>query len=238
MVKRASEGGGILLVVLLAWAVGGCQGDNESPSGQAGQCIPGTRKCIGHDVWVCSSQGHGFVLEQTCIGGTTCINGVCAALPDVRPELVDMSGQDQQVRIPPPCSASACTARYGAPGQCRTWTCKKGNCVIVDMNNGAPCDDGNPWTIEDNCQLGKCIGSPIRPPHVDADSSHPDAASDTMTPNGDTTADAPDCDSDSLGDTPEFGSDFIAGAADPAEEVITDTARVAEDVAEQSSSDK
>ncbi len=61
------------------------------------------------------------------------------------------------------CQMGACAA--GPPticpaAQCNTVTCDPvAGCVYNPLPNGTMCDDGNPCTVNDNCQFGGCSGS-------------------------------------------------------------------------------
>jgi len=147
--------GAVLLGVGLA--SGGCQ--EEKGQAGSGFCIPGANKCVGDDVWVCDSTGFAFVLYQTCVGGTVCVEGgECAAPGDARWE-VEVS--EDTGRIEPACTPAECAAQLGNPAQCLAWTCKEGECLVGDVNNGTPCDDGNACTSKDACQQGKCAGAAV-----------------------------------------------------------------------------
>lgn len=44
---------------------------------------------------------------------------------------------------------------------CTDDSCDEANDQVVHTNNNAPCDDGNPFTINDQCVNGGCVGTPI-----------------------------------------------------------------------------
>ena len=44
---------------------------------------------------------------------------------------------------------------------CTDDSCDEANDQVVHINNSDPCDDGNPFTINDQCVNGACVGTPI-----------------------------------------------------------------------------
>ncbi len=70
-----------------------------------------------------------------------------------------------------PCTANdTCDAAGGCAGRpyaCTAGPCDssstcdgKGGCTVVRRNNGDSCDDGDPCTLSDICEVGRCVGSP------------------------------------------------------------------------------
>lgn len=44
---------------------------------------------------------------------------------------------------------------------CTDDSCDEANDQVIHINNSDPCDDGNPFTINDQCVNGACVGTPI-----------------------------------------------------------------------------
>ncbi|MCZ6653233.1 MAG: hypothetical protein O7D91_09430, partial [Planctomycetota bacterium] len=68
------------------------------------------------------------------------------------------------------CTAGSCGGTAvdcsGAGDQCNTASCDpggaEGNCdILTPMADGAPCEDSDVCTIDDECSGGECIGGPV-----------------------------------------------------------------------------
>ena len=68
--------------------------------------------------------------------------------------LTDVPAADE-VEQPPAC--------WGTPTLCGTlqWSWADEKCVVVPTNNGAPCDDEDACTLDDQCAGGVCTGTPL-----------------------------------------------------------------------------
>ncbi len=124
-----------------------------------GVCKPGELKCLDGDVYACNSDGSQFKLFQTCLGGTTCLEGECLFPADVVDDMLTPDDALAGETALPACTPDACaTARGDAPA-CRRWECATDLCVLAQVQNGTPCTDYNACTIADACQEGQCIGA-------------------------------------------------------------------------------
>jgi hypothetical protein len=113
---------------------GVCTGDPDAPSGCPGDACDEEGNClIGND-------------GNKCNGDFVC----------------------DHVQHPPPYQHGKCVLT--SPKQCSSTTppCKvnkciplTGECVLVNVKDGDPCDDGDPCTEGDACQTGQCVpGAP------------------------------------------------------------------------------
>lgn len=91
-------------------------------------CNPETRRCEFVDL-----DGVGCDDADPCTEPGTCKAGVCVAQPR------DCSQFDDTCRV----------------GFCNPQT---GNCGVEFVDEGKPCDDGDPCTVFDACQQGQCAG--------------------------------------------------------------------------------
>lgn len=150
MLVTVTSKGWLCLLSTLTLLLAAC-GEEASQAPEKG-CSPGELKCVGTDVWKCSQSADRFELEQTCIGGTACVQGVCAAvelIPDIVPD------------VGPQCVAGECEDQFGKAPACRLWTCKEDHCFLDNVVNGAACSDANACTTKDNCQAGACFGTAV-----------------------------------------------------------------------------
>ncbi len=77
-----------------------------------------------------------------------CLNGVCAGV------------------VPGECTIDDdCTAADDEP--CMTATCTDSTCVVANVADGTPCDDGDGGTVNDRCTAGACVGD--TPPECTSD---------------------------------------------------------------------
>src|SRR3954469_6876784 len=68
------------VIVGLGLFVAACSGSSKTTTGKTPPdrtCEPGTKRCDGLNVKVCSDDGSELVIEATCLPSQTCSDGVC-----------------------------------------------------------------------------------------------------------------------------------------------------------------
>jgi len=111
-----------------------------------GVCLPGTLAPV-----TCNGTDDCQFLEDDdlCNGQFACVEGLCAISADSIPDC----SQDEA----DPCLISACSPETGL-------------CESAAGNQGAPCDDGDPCTLDETCLEGTCLPGPAL---LDCDDSNP-----------------------------------------------------------------
>ncbi len=143
--------------------------------GRDGSTGPATLACLS------------FALTE----GAALPSQVCllSAMNDFSAELVDNTGHAVPVDNTQDCPPSAgppalscddvtvgvhcnCVPKtadcHGLDTPCRTGVCNLATtqCEVASVNEGGPCDDGDPCTLDDRCRAGTCVGTGCRNPSL------------------------------------------------------------------------
>ena len=116
-------------------AEGRCAGDGLDCRGLDGPCTVGQCDAAGDCVAVPIADGAPCDAADLCATGASCQAGACVPVPRDCDDLT--LG----------CDVGACDPRTGA-------------CIASDAPNGTACDDGDPCTVNDQCNGGACSASP------------------------------------------------------------------------------
>jgi hypothetical protein len=117
---------------------------------QSGQCVGGSPKNAGDP---CTIPGLGKCVSNTVCQSVPFVGITC--LPANENDFVQCPNCELcdpntgECTIPMPCGEDPCST-----GECDSST---GECI--PGNEGAPCDDGNVCTTNDQCQSGECVGT-------------------------------------------------------------------------------
>ncbi len=122
---------------------GACRGDGLDCGGLndacvVGVCDPAAGDCRAEPL----ADGSPCDPGDLCTVGATCERGACVGAPR------DCSALDG------PCVTGACDPATGA-------------CVAERAAEGTACEDGNPCTVEERCEAGRCLGGARSCAHLD-----------------------------------------------------------------------
>ncbi len=149
---------------------------------RGGSCISGSNAA---DLTPCTTSGLGL-----CATNTVCLS---VPLPDIPSFCAPLNPSDV---VACPSSGNKCQPNRCDPGtgECKLFTipcngdpCSTGQCdpstgSCVAGNEGAPCDDGNVCTNDDQCHSGKCVGIAGATPPTATPGSPTPTPSATMVP--------------------------------------------------------
>ncbi len=118
-----------------------------------GDCSEGLRRCVARPQNTGSSCSDGLV----CNGDEVCRSGECVS-----------SGPLECQQPENPCQQARCDEAAGG-------------CVVEDVPDDTPCDDGDDCTLGDACQVGNCISGAVAPNGTACDDGDPCTIDDACT---------------------------------------------------------
>lgn len=115
------------------------------------QCIPG-EDCLMFDM---CDPTNGLCYFKNRPNGYNCSDGIFYTLDDYCMNGLCVGTPNLCVRYNVTCEPYSPCLRGG---YCHSHS---GRCTYDQLPNGVPCDDGRPYTLEDQCQDGSCIGNVV-----------------------------------------------------------------------------
>jgi len=158
-----------------------CEPTEDSESWSPVQCLTGqicasNQGCVAEEM-ACKGDDSVCTTDDPCMSGSCGGNGFCAFTPqagaacDDSNDCTENDTCDDTGQCLPGNYTCACEEDGDCPGgnACQSAVCTDNACGLVDVTDGAGCDDLDACTEGDSCSAGVCQGTPMVCPASDGD---------------------------------------------------------------------